>query len=300
MLPTDWFSGEKAFATLSYGWLWAGLYFILVITIIITFMFCQCFERHCFHKTYQVIIVGVTSLFGYIEVITSTLVSIKPSYARCLLQRVYYDTVSSQATWIDLSVHYHVFTPGSNPWLPSLCWLSSSSLILFSLHRPVVFHPICWFCWNCFFAWQGGIHIYHLFSFIRFVDFDETLFSFQGGIHIYHLLIIIIIKMIIMTIIIIIIILIIFREESTSTTCSPPTSPPGPPSSSLFSPWVAVISLIFSSLILVYYFVRFIIISIVLVKYFPLTVDNLLHPHYLCIKNVTFLPTMLFSHPTAK
>merc|ERR1712076_290642 len=45
-------------ATLSYGWLWAGLYFILVI------------------------IVGVTSLFGYIEVITSTLVSIKPSYAR--------------------------------------------------------------------------------------------------------------------------------------------------------------------------------------------------------------------------
>merc|ERR1712223_529693 len=50
--------GEKAFATLSYGWLWAGLYFILVI------------------------IVGVTSLFGYIEVITSTLVSIKPSYAR--------------------------------------------------------------------------------------------------------------------------------------------------------------------------------------------------------------------------
>jgi SNF family Na+-dependent transporter len=52
------FSGEKAFSTLSYGWLWAGLYFILVI------------------------IVGVTSLFGYIEVITSTLVSIKPSYSR--------------------------------------------------------------------------------------------------------------------------------------------------------------------------------------------------------------------------
>jgi len=50
--------GEKAFSTLSYGWLWAGLYFILVI------------------------IVGVTSLFGYIEVITSTLVSIKPSYSR--------------------------------------------------------------------------------------------------------------------------------------------------------------------------------------------------------------------------
>ena len=92
----DLFSGEKAFATLSYGWLWAGLYFILVITITITFVFCQCFERHCFHKTYQVIIVGVTSLFGYIEVITSTLVSIKPSYARCLLQRVY-NTVSFQA-----------------------------------------------------------------------------------------------------------------------------------------------------------------------------------------------------------
>merc|ERR1711963_249784 len=74
--------GEKAFTTLSYGWLWAGLYFILVITITITFVFCQCFERHGFHKTSEVIIVGVTSLFGYIEVITSTLVSIKPSYAR--------------------------------------------------------------------------------------------------------------------------------------------------------------------------------------------------------------------------
>lgn len=60
-----------------------------MITITTTFVFCQCFERHCFHKSYQVIIVGVTSLFGYIEVITSTLVSIKPSYARCLLQRVY-------------------------------------------------------------------------------------------------------------------------------------------------------------------------------------------------------------------
>ena len=230
------FSGEKAFATLSYGWLWAGLYFILVITMTITFMFCQCFERHCFHKTDQVIIVGVTSLFGYIEVITSTLVSIKPSYARCLLQRVYYDKVSSQAKWIDLSVYYYYFTPGSSPSLPFLCWPSSSSLILFSLHRSVVFHLICWFCWNCFFL-QGGIHIV-LLSFILFVDFAETVFCFQGGIHIYHLLIIIIIKMII-----IIIIIIIFREESTSTTCSPPTSPPGPLSSSLSSPWVAVILL---------------------------------------------------------
>jgi len=50
--------GEKAFASLSYGWLWAGLYFLLVV------------------------LVGVTSLFGYIEVITSSLVSMKPSYAR--------------------------------------------------------------------------------------------------------------------------------------------------------------------------------------------------------------------------
>ena len=143
---TDWFSGEKAFATLSYGWLWAGLYFILVITITTTFVLCQCFERHCFHKTFQVIIVGVTSLFGYIEVITSTLVSIKPSYARCLMQ-----TVPSQAKWIDLSVYYYDFTPGSSPWLPFLCWPSSSSLTLFSLRRSVV-------------------------SFTWFVDFAESVF----------------------------------------------------------------------------------------------------------------------------
>ena len=159
----DLFSGEKAFATLSYGWLWAGLYFILVTTKTIAIVFCQCFERHCFHKTLnQVIIVGVTSLFGYIEVITSTLVSIKPSYARCLLQRVY-NTFSSQAKWFDLSVYYCDFTPGSSPWLPFLCWPSSSSLILFSLRRSVVFRLICWFWWNCFFL-QGGIHIYHLLT----------------------------------------------------------------------------------------------------------------------------------------
>jgi len=49
---------EKAFATLSYGWLWAGLYFILII------------------------LVGVTSLFGYVEVVTSSLFSLKPSMGR--------------------------------------------------------------------------------------------------------------------------------------------------------------------------------------------------------------------------
>ena len=50
--------GERAFTVLSYGWLWAGLYFILLI------------------------IVGVTSLFGYVEVITSSLVGLRPSYFR--------------------------------------------------------------------------------------------------------------------------------------------------------------------------------------------------------------------------
>ena len=49
---------EKAAGSLSHGWLWAGLYFILVC------------------------IVAVTSLFGYVEVISSSLVSIAPSYAR--------------------------------------------------------------------------------------------------------------------------------------------------------------------------------------------------------------------------
>ena len=49
---------EKAFVTISYGWLWAGLYFILII------------------------LVGVTSLFGYVEVITSSLFSLKPSMGR--------------------------------------------------------------------------------------------------------------------------------------------------------------------------------------------------------------------------
>merc|ERR1719204_2100613 len=49
---------EKAFASLSYGWLWAGLYFILII------------------------LVGVTSLFGYVEVVTSSLFSLKPSMGR--------------------------------------------------------------------------------------------------------------------------------------------------------------------------------------------------------------------------
>ena len=49
---------EKAFATLSYGWLWAGLYFILII------------------------LVGVTSLFGYVEVVTSSLFILKPSMGR--------------------------------------------------------------------------------------------------------------------------------------------------------------------------------------------------------------------------
>ena len=50
--------GEKAFSSLSYGWLWAGLYFILVI------------------------LVAVTSLFGYVEVVTSSLVSIRPAFSR--------------------------------------------------------------------------------------------------------------------------------------------------------------------------------------------------------------------------
>ena len=224
----DLFSGEKAFATLSYGWLWAGLYFILVITITITFVFCQCFERHCFHKTYQVIIVGVTSLFGYIEVITSTLVSIKPSYARCLLQRVY-NTFSSQAKWFDLSVYYCDFTPGSSPWLPFLCWPSSSSLILFSLRRSVVFRLICWFWWNCFFL-QGGIHIYHLLT-TYIASWPTLLFSLLtvSRVHIAYLL-----------------------------------------SANI---GLLLCQIIFSLLILVYYFVTFIIISIILVKYFPLTVN---------------------------
>lgn len=152
----DWFSGEKAFATLSYGWLWAGLYFILVITITITFVFCQCFERHCFHKTSQVIIVGVTSLFGYIEVITSTLVSIKPSYARCLLQtlqRVY-------------KIQFH----------PKQSELIYPSIIIIS---PQVQAPDCLFCagrplppWSCS-RYTG------LLSFIWFVDFAEIVFFFR-------------------------------------------------------------------------------------------------------------------------
>ena len=76
---------------MSYGWLWAGLYFILVsivivvilISIIVIIAINIIYHCHVYqHHRDQVIIVGVTSLFGYIEVITSTLVSIKPSYAR--------------------------------------------------------------------------------------------------------------------------------------------------------------------------------------------------------------------------
>ena len=49
---------EKSLMTISHGWLWAGLYFILLA------------------------IVGATSLFGYLEVITSSLASIKPAFHR--------------------------------------------------------------------------------------------------------------------------------------------------------------------------------------------------------------------------
>ena len=47
---------EKSLATLSTGWLWAGLFFILIL------------------------LVSVTSVFGYIEVITNNLVSLRPSF----------------------------------------------------------------------------------------------------------------------------------------------------------------------------------------------------------------------------
>ena len=49
---------ETSLASVSFGWLWAGLYFILII------------------------LVGVTSLFGYVEVVTSSLFSLKPSMGR--------------------------------------------------------------------------------------------------------------------------------------------------------------------------------------------------------------------------
>eukprot|EP00092_Neocalanus_flemingeri_P033013 GFUD01035905.1.p1 GENE.GFUD01035905.1~~GFUD01035905.1.p1 ORF type:complete len:666 (-),score=128.90 GFUD01035905.1:19-2016(-) len=46
---------ETSLATISYGWLWAGLFFILLV------------------------LVSITSLFGYLEVITSSLLSQRPS-----------------------------------------------------------------------------------------------------------------------------------------------------------------------------------------------------------------------------
>ena len=53
-----WMAGqtmlEKSLLTISYGWLWAGLYFLLLA------------------------IVSVSSLFGYLEVITSSLATIRP------------------------------------------------------------------------------------------------------------------------------------------------------------------------------------------------------------------------------
>ena len=53
-----WMAGqtmlEKSLLTISYGWLWAGLYFLLLA------------------------IVSVSSLFGYLEVITSSLTTIRP------------------------------------------------------------------------------------------------------------------------------------------------------------------------------------------------------------------------------
>jgi len=53
-----WLAGqtllEKSLLTISYGWLWAGLYFLLLTAV------------------------GVTSLFGYLEVITSSIASIRP------------------------------------------------------------------------------------------------------------------------------------------------------------------------------------------------------------------------------
>jgi len=49
---------QSSFPLLSQGWLWAGLYFILII------------------------ILGLTSLFGYVEVISSSLLSLKPSRTR--------------------------------------------------------------------------------------------------------------------------------------------------------------------------------------------------------------------------
>ena len=49
---------ENSFPSLSHGWLWAGLYFMLLI------------------------LVGLTSVFGFLEVVISSLVSIKPSLSR--------------------------------------------------------------------------------------------------------------------------------------------------------------------------------------------------------------------------
>jgi len=49
---------QNSFIILSHGWLWAGLYFILII------------------------LVGLTSLFGFLEVVTSTMVSIQLSLVR--------------------------------------------------------------------------------------------------------------------------------------------------------------------------------------------------------------------------
>jgi len=57
-----WLAGqtllEKALMTISYGWLWAGLYFLLLTAV------------------------SVTSLFGYLEIITSSLASIRPGFVK--------------------------------------------------------------------------------------------------------------------------------------------------------------------------------------------------------------------------
>merc|ERR1712173_19220 len=47
--------GETSLASVSFGWLWAGLLLLLLV------------------------ITGMTSLFGYLEVITSSLVAFRPS-----------------------------------------------------------------------------------------------------------------------------------------------------------------------------------------------------------------------------
>jgi len=130
-----WLAAEtliaKSLVTISHGWLWAGLYFILLF------------------------LVGVSSFFGYLEVITSSLAGIKPSlrkfkpiiafFTLCLLFltdiilatqggiHVYHYLLTYIYTWPSLlfsllAVLAVSLSHGTNYFMKDLCHMSKLSL----------------------------------------------------------------------------------------------------------------------------------------------------------------------------